>query len=425
MTLRLTHDPPSSSSFSSTSTHHSSPSFSEDATGPVTLLSVSGNTLAEVRASPLGPPMPLDPHAHLAPLSSPFVRLWDLRASSHSGGSAPMPYARIDLGGHALRAVTGLHLSSGALSLTHGHVYRPSPIATARWRAGRHSLMQPGASGGVLSPASLAAAAPAQRPPLLGHWNAAARRSAAAAAAIAAAAPVGEQSEQILRIPAPPREPRLCHLMALASEESGRSMQRGDGGGRVSGIDLLVIPEYAYPKGHAPERGRGSHSHGKNDAREPSRCASAIAWPPASGHMHHKRVHVCSLACSEGLTDSEDEGERGDASRLSSKAAGRRDADAVVSSALGGAIAPPHVHPLPPLDGEMWAMSVWQPATLTCCGWVPLPTATCLGGGVSSGGGGASILAVGGEQGFTYWHREGSGGSTHSGGGGGRRRARE
>jgi hypothetical protein len=206
----------------------------EDAGAAITHLCVEGHILVEARASPEGPPAPFDPRAHAAMLSSPFVRVWDLRA-------ARAPAARVDLGYYALRAVAGLALAHDSVLVAHGHAFRPT-------------------NGAALLLGGRARAFAAGPGPALrfwgGHWR-------------AGPAPLAN--------PADPRgHVSLANLMTLGSFVS---LAAPNGTKTIchSDIDVALVPEYAWPRGHAP-CGRAVPS-----AQEPMPAGGAPAGGAAAG----------------------------------------------------------------------------------------------------------------------------------------------
>lgn len=344
----------------------------DDAGCAVTHISLAGHTLVEARTCPLGADYAAEGGAPLA-LSSPWVRAWDTRR-------AALPVGRLDLGGHALRAVTGLHLGAQALLVTHAHVFQPSPVAALRLGAA------PPARGGDDGGGR------ARRAPQ-GHWDAAGRARGLGGPPQPVRAPRADA-------------PRLWHLMALASEGEAGQLVGGTGAAPEaaptalspspppaparppprSSVDPSQVPEYAWPDGHAPDGRDGG------------------AWPPPP-HLHAPQrrgrappAASCGLGCTElpwgggwGARSSEEAG-----SPLGEEGNGGEDG---AQGGGGGNVDDNDDDELPP-PPELWAMSSWHPTTLAMVGWLPLPSANCLAadggvlgiGGTAEGGGGASSI---------------------------------
>jgi len=342
----------------------------DDAGCAVTHIAVEGHTLVDARACPLAAPAEMAPEGG-APqsLSSPWVRLWDTRRCA-------LPVGRLDLGGHALRAVTGLHVGAQAVLVTHAHVFRPSAIAALRL--------------GFAQPLPRRGGGRARRAPH-GHWDAAGRPRG-----------LGGPSPPVW----PPQNdaPRLWHLLGLASEGEAGQLA-GIGGGTPasppapssslsllppaparSSVDTSQVPEYAWPPGHAP----GAHD--------------GAAWPPGP-HFHAPQrrgrappLASCSVGCTElprggGGVRKGSVGETSDAPRSwEGSEVEEGDGDVESDEEDGGGGPPPEL---------MWAMSTWHPSSLAMAGWLPLPSATCLaadssvlgiGGTAENGGGSSSIF---------------------------------
>lgn len=223
------------------------PAHEEDAACSVTQLAFHGHTIVDARASADGPPNPFAPRSHLLPVASPYVRVWDVRATRE-------PTRRLDLGGHAIRNVTGVALNGGAVLVAHGHVYRPTLIS--------RMLLSSTAAGERVENNAVAAIA----------------SGAGAAPAVAAPAGEGDRLDMGERARENVAEGlklfSLSQFMTLGSASKLGALEK-------SSIDPAVVPEYAWRRGHAP--------------------FAWPAWPPRRGHAH---ALVRGGGCTEECTTS-------------------------------------------------------------------------------------------------------------------------
>lgn len=218
--------------------------------------------VVESRVSPLSP-LPGTPEALFSPLSSPFVRLWDLRMSASS------PFHVLDLGPRSLRAIAGLGYDEDRLVVASQHLYQPR---RAEDRAAE--IARVGAGGGA---------------PTAFHWNV--RDRARAAAAAAAGATTGGTDA------------------AGVGDAGGQGRATGASGGAGAGCamwrdvvesDLPVdaLPRYMWPVGHAPPLSRHTG--------DTAPVAAGLAVATTTGNSHAPAAGAVGAT----HTDNDDEEDR-------------------------------------------------------------------------------------------------------------------
>lgn len=169
----------------------------DDSSSAVRHITANNRVVVETRASPLFPAIG-DPMAVFAPLSSPFVRVWDMRTM----GSSSDPACVIDLGASAVRAVAGIHLDAHALAIAHQYVLAPEQEAAA--------VQHADAEGHEDVP-----------PDLQFHWN------------------VGDRARNRVRTDA-----RVDARTDVRSRMWWHVLQ--------SDVHMPLVPSYAWPAHHAP-----------------------------------------------------------------------------------------------------------------------------------------------------------------------------